>query len=310
MKRIVVLLWAALVIVGTLKAQKHEVGADLGAAWYLGDLGRTSFAGNSYFSDVAGAMARPMGGIHYKYTLNKHFTIRAALAFTMIAGDDRFSKGKELESSEWFRNYRNLHFRSFLLESSVLVEFNVLRFVPGSRKYRWTPYLTAGVGLIAFNPKAEYQGKWVALQPLGTEGQGLPQYPDRKRYSRVQPIIPLGIGIKYNVSTNMVLSFTVAHRFTFTDHLDDVSGTYVSANDFEAAYGAHVAQLVYALSRRSVEKDADGYFAYITKAGEYRGNPKRNDGYLFVSLGFSYVLGKPAGKPQVPTGIQFGRSFY
>ena len=30
-----------------------------------------------------------------------------------------------------------------------------------------------GVGGFYFNPKAKYEGKWVSLQPLGTEGQGL-----------------------------------------------------------------------------------------------------------------------------------------
>ena len=67
-----------------------------------------------------------------------------------------------------------------------MAEFHILKYIPGSMKYRWTPYVTGGAAVFTFNPKAEYNGEWVALQPLGTEGQGLPQYPDRKKYSLIR----------------------------------------------------------------------------------------------------------------------------
>src|SRR5690606_13448162 len=67
----------------------------------------------------------------------------------------------------------------------------------------------------------------VFLKPLSTEGQGLPQYPDRKPYKLTQFAIPFGAGVKFRVSRNTVLAYEVGLRKIFTDYLDDVSTTYV-----------------------------------------------------------------------------------
>ena len=37
-----------------------------------------------------------------------------------------------------------------------------------------------GVGYFSFNPQAKLGNRWIDLQPLSTEGQGFPEYPDRK----------------------------------------------------------------------------------------------------------------------------------
>ena len=48
-------------------------------------------------------------------------------------------------------------------------------------KGKFRPYGIIGVGVYHFNPKTQDKnGNWVALQPLHTEGQGFPEYPDRK----------------------------------------------------------------------------------------------------------------------------------
>ncbi len=111
-----------------------------------------------------------------------------------------------------------------------------MRYEFGRRKYRFAPYLFGGVGFFHFNPRAKYNNEWVNLRNIGTEGQGLPQYPNRKKYFPVQVAIPLGIGIKYNYTRQISFSFEYGYRLTFTDYIDDVSKTYPDAKFFEEFY--------------------------------------------------------------------------
>jgi hypothetical protein len=37
-------------------------------------------------------------------------------------------------------------------------------------------YLSMGAIFFKFNPKGKYLNEWLELQPIGTEGQGLPGY--------------------------------------------------------------------------------------------------------------------------------------
>ncbi len=218
--------------------------------------------------------------------------------------------GQELRDAAWYRNYRNLHFRSFLVELSATAEVHILKFKPGNTRTRWTPYFTTGIAVFAFNPKAEYNGQWVALQPLGTEGQGLPEYPNRKKYSRVQPAIPLGFGVKVNLSPRWVLGLETGHRVTFTDYMDDVSTTYVGEDAFLNAYGPAKGKMVYELSRRSPERDPEGSYGSITQTGEHRGNPRHNDAYMFTSISITYVPGSKNKRPHLPEHVKMGRAFY
>ena len=82
----------------------------------------------------------------------------------MIAADDANSTLDE-------RKERNLNFRSEIWEAYAAAEFNFFEFEPGT-KLNHTPYINAGFGIFSFNPEANYNGDWIALRPLRTEGQG------------------------------------------------------------------------------------------------------------------------------------------
>jgi hypothetical protein len=209
---------------------------------------------------------------------------------TQVAGNDAWLQPDGVSDPAFYRWYRNLHFKSMIVELSVMGEFNFLRYMPGSMDYRWTPYVGAGVGLFAFNPKAEYQGQWYALQPLGTEGQGLPGYGNR--YNRVQIVFPISMGVKFNLNRKWSMGFEFNHRFTLTDYIDDVSTSYVDPADLRAFYDDQTANLIYGLSRRSTEVDPQDERGHITAPGQQRGDPKNHDQYFTGSLFVSYTFGK------------------
>jgi hypothetical protein len=45
-------------------------------------------------------------------------------------------------------------------------------------------------------------------------------------------IIPIGFGIKYNITKNINIGAELNHYYTNTDYLDDVSKTYINPSTF------------------------------------------------------------------------------
>lgn len=271
-------------------SQKHNLSIGIGASNLLGDLGGENDIGSVFYKDVEWKAFRPSVQVSYRHHFNYRWSISSSLMLTQVVGNDAWLQPDGLDDPSYYRWYRNLHFKSMILELSVLGEFNILRYVPGSMDYRWTPYVGVGAGLFAFNPKAEYQDNWYALQPLGTEGQGLPGYGNR--YKRVQPVFPVSLGFRFNINRKWALGFEFAHRFTLTDYIDDVSTSYVDPADLQANYDDQTANLIYGLSRRSTEVDPSDDLGYITAPGQQRGDPKNNDQYFTSTFYLSYTFGK------------------
>lgn len=270
-----------------------EIGITLGASSFLGDLGGSADVGRALFTDIDLAATRPAVGAYFRWNPNNRFGWRFNLYYTQIFGDDALGGATDPAQPGFARVYRNLSFRSNVVELSTSFEVNLLPYVAGSERYRFTPYLTVGVGGAYFDPRTLYQGEWIRLQPLGTEGQALPQYPAKEPYSLVTAVFPVGAGIKYNFNESWSMTFEVSHRFTTTDYMDDVSGAYADPAYFAQEYDPATAALVTALADRS-----SGEFPNRTAPGEQRGDPSDFDGYTFVGLfSLSYVL-KTRGNTQ------------
>jgi opacity protein-like surface antigen len=138
---------------------------------------------------------------------------------------------------------RNLSFYTRLHEASLVLEAD-LQDVPGTTKF--TPYFTAGIGVFHYDPYTfDFQGNKVFLQPLSTEGQGLPQYPDRKTYSLTQFAIPFGFGIKYAITNNLIIGAEASFRRLFTDYIDDASTNYADTAILLQEKGPLSAELSY-----------------------------------------------------------------
>jgi hypothetical protein len=82
----------------------------------------------------------------------------------------------------------------------------------------------------------------------------------------------------------MNIGIEIAHRFTTTDYLDDVSKTYVGSDKFPSLPDGQpsVAQL---MQDRSYETGE-----IIGIEGRQRGVPKQKDQYLIAELTFSFNL--------------------
>ncbi|MDZ4839160.1 MAG: DUF6089 family protein [Bacteroidota bacterium] len=246
-------------------AQDKELGVFIGAAQYQGDLSQ---------KQVTLGETKPTIGILYRYYFVPKINFKGAVTIGQIAGDD-----KNYADVDVFRNKRNASFRSTIVELSGQVEYNIRPYISRSRRYNWAPYVFTGINLFYFNPKADYKGTFVALQPLGTEGQGL-DGSSEKLYSRLQGSIPYGIGFKYSLGNYWNIGIEIGQRKTFTDYLDDVSDKYGDYDKIKAQRGQQAADL----SDRSREVDPK----FITnKGGQQKGDPKQLDMYVFGGITIS-----------------------
>ncbi|MFI5172590.1 MAG: DUF6089 family protein, partial [Chitinophagales bacterium] len=237
----------------------------------MGDLGGSNDIGRPFFWDIDPEVTRPAVGLVFRQEIIPRTAFRFNIYASMLHGDDGLSDNE-------FRHYRNLSFRSPIVEASGQIELSANRFT-GMKKKKWTPYVYAGVGAFYFNPQALYDGKWVNLQELGTEGQGLPEYPDRHKYSKIAVCFPLGGGFRVLTYNNWVLGFEMACRFTTTDYIDDVSTYYANPDYYFLHYDLETAVMAATLSNQS-----DGTRPDLIEVEGGRGDPTNNDTYIFGGM--------------------------
>jgi hypothetical protein len=226
----------------------------------------------SYFGELSNPgdylKAKPNLNVGLQVFVTHRIAVRVEANWFMLSGSDQSSDSEG-------RRLRNLSFRSSNFEISTIGQVDL--FGNGNRYYRrpaFNLYGFAGIGLLYFNPKAEYpynSGNWVSLEPLHTEGAS---------YSRVTPVIPFGIGARIKATPNFNIILEGGYRKTFTDYLDDVSTKYLDNNSFTDPVAKALAD------RRPELTPALAPFA----AGSIRGNPKTKDGYMLFSAKIEYYL--------------------
>ena len=233
--------------------RQHEVGFLIGGSYYIGDLNPR----RQFF------LTQPAAGAFYRFTPNYRYAFRGGINWGNIMGDD-----SQTDNADQIQ--RNLNFKSRIIEFNAIAEFNFLEYRISNDKYKFTTYLFLGIDVFNFKPRAQMGNFWIDLQPLNTEGQ-------TKRYKLTQVSIPFGIGAKMNVSKQVGIGLEWGPRKTFTDYLDDVSGTYP---DWETAVVTSVNSLK--LSDRSKNGG--------NNINKQRGNPRTKDWYFFFGITLNIKL--------------------
>ncbi|MBK5284710.1 MAG: outer membrane beta-barrel protein [Bacteroidia bacterium] len=287
MKKFILVLFIAFISTINADAQRwkmvrYEFNGGLGASNFLGELGGANQIGTNYFKDFEWSETRFGLAIGLRYKLSEFFAFNTHVTYGAVSGDDKLT-------DEFFRHYRNLNFNTYIFEWNLNFEAAFqqeqighryrLRRVKGQKGYEVYAYAFVGAGIFNFDPKTEYQGTTVRLQPLGTEGQGL--VPTRNKYSLWQFCIPIGFGFKYTIDAKWGVGIEYGMRKTFTDYIDDVSTTYFDNNELRAAYGNVAA----ALADRS-----DHSKPYITGPEQQRGDPRDLDAYMFAIFSVNYKI--------------------
>jgi hypothetical protein len=272
------------------KVVNFEVGGSFGIMNALTDLGGKKGLGKGFIKDLNLKNTQFAGGIYATATFKNVIGIKLEANFGKIKAYDSILKGDNSEAKT--RLLRNLSFKSPINEFSIMVEVHPLMFkspdiAEDNAVSKFSPYVSAGIGFFSFNPQANLNGTWVNLHPLRTEGQGFPEYPNKKRYQLSDINIPLGVGLRYEWSSLLTARFEITHRILFTDYLDDVSTTYINPSYFNTYLTANQTALALQLHNRSISTDPN-----FSSEGAIRGDEKDKDAYFTLQLKIGCNIGR------------------
>ncbi|HTL80543.1 MAG TPA: DUF6089 family protein [Bacteroidia bacterium] len=248
-----------------------DAGVHIGASNYLGDMGGNELTRRDFVADMKMAETKMSAGGFARYKINRNFSGIADLNWVRIAGDDKLSSNPG-------RNGRNLNFRNDIAELTVQGQFNFFTVYDLGHTYRYRnsfrAFVGLGIGAAYHSPKAYYNGDYVALRPLETEGV---------HYTKVTGVIPASAGFYFTLNKHYRIGYTMNWRTTFSDYLDDVSTVYADPSKLSSPLAAE-------LANRSDELNLPTAFAENFTPGNKRGDPTHKDSYLTSTVDMSYVI--------------------
>lgn len=157
---------------------RFDIGGGIGMTGYLGDASSNLYASPSWDAEIL-----------FRYIYNPRFNFKTNFYVGGLGGDT--SKMDDI-----LPDGENFKFTTTFYELGEMVEFHFFNYGMGERYRklkRWTPYITAGLGVTAW----EADGKFGAAAT-----------------------IPLGIGFKYKPALRWNLGLEFLMKKTFTDRLD------------------------------------------------------------------------------------------
>jgi hypothetical protein len=277
---------------------RFEIGINVGPMNFLGDLGGNKGKGTLGPKDNDLPVTNIIGGISASYYPSEWLGFRLAGNIGRMAGDDGYVK--DHGGWEQARLYRNITFRSPLYEAYAGIEFFPTALISINNGWglpRFRPYVIAGIGAFKFKPQGVYtdaagNDKWIDLKPLRLEGQGMVEtgIPEYKLYSYN---VPVGVGIKYDITERLTFAIEFIHRKTGTDYIDDVSNRYVDPALFDKYLTPSQAAIAKVMANPSSYypqvNNSPGYTPY--RIGRPRGNPDRKDSYYSSTFRLTWKIG-------------------
>ncbi|MEM1325399.1 MAG: DUF6089 family protein [Bacteroidota bacterium] len=206
MNRLFTITFLFCLLAATTQAQRYaELGGFFGIANYQGDLANrpVEFRETKY---SFGGFAK------YHYANKLHF--RAQLYYARISGDDVHAPDPGIVIRNW-------RFTSDLAEASIQMEwlpFAKYRFNKvGLFRPQINPFLSIGIGSsFAINKTVEWQNSGLDFSRLGIK---FPEEDDKDNFL----IIPVGGGIRFDVTQWTTFAAEAGWRYANSDHLDGVS---------------------------------------------------------------------------------------
>lgn len=298
----------------------NAIGFNLSALNYYGDLAPRP---NRLSTDIS--FTRPSLGISFIHRFGPRYSVVGMFMYGTLKGSDSKSANEADTQNGVFRHRRNLSFRNRIKEFSIVAMFDLFQNQSTYiSRVKWTPYTYIGFACFFHNPQAKapatdlngnplpQAGKWVDLQPLGTEGQHAKLNPGDanygiKPYHKFQPAIPFGIGARFRFNELIDFAAEIGFRYTFTDYLDDVSRNYVDLgvfgdNELAKAMSYRSSEIQEVLQDPSLlrpeQSPVDGKTYYLLPGygkehpENIRGQKSNRDIYMVTTIKASYIIGK------------------
>ncbi|MEP6615209.1 MAG: hypothetical protein ABJA57_01455 [Ginsengibacter sp.] len=274
------------------KPFSFEAGISLGPMNAFTDLGGRRGNGQTGAKDFNIKNTKLYGSVYFSTTFLDLFSVRLEATRGGVKSND--SLLENVKGSAIGRYTRNLSFRSAISEVTITLELHPLVLVGSADPdAAVSPYVLGGFGYFHFNPQAMLNGQWIDLRPLHTEGQGFQEFPERREYKLNQLNIPLGAGIRYQLSNAFNFRLEYITRKLNTDYLDDVSTTYIEPALFSKYLSG--TNLTNALILNNRVRPNTPSNTTTARPGGQRGDPKDNDHYFTINLKIGYKFGNGGG---------------
>jgi hypothetical protein len=179
-----------------LVENRGEVGLFAGQASYIGDIAPDILTYKNSF------------GAYYKKQFNDYGGVRFNYEQVQLGNND-------LLSNNIYNRRRGFSFSRQFHDISLLAEFNFTRYLPGNKRYRFTPYMGFGVGYMLESGVGK---KNVTITSTALPG-AIPIFPivkSTKGYMHV----PIQLGFKFNLTQRWNLFGEAMYRFVSSDELD------------------------------------------------------------------------------------------
>lgn len=203
----IIIIWLNSFFCYSQNQPRFEIGIGLATFIYQGDLAPSRFG--------SWETARPGINLFWSKLLSSSFSLRTNLAIGGLKGDDGI-----YNQPDW-RKERGFRFRTPVLELSELFSWSPLGKNFSDKGF--SPYLFGGLGLTYLNIKRDwsrYNAEY--FDPLSDVSARL-ALDTAHSLPGLIPVIPVGGGIRYNLSPRFALNAESAYRFAFTDYMDGFS---------------------------------------------------------------------------------------
>jgi hypothetical protein len=178
-----------------LLENRGEIGLFAGQASYIGDIAPSILTYKNSF------------GAYYKKQFNDYGGVRFNYEQVQLGNND-------LLSNNIYALRRGFSFERQFHDISLLGEFNFVRYLPGNKRYRFTPYMGFGVGYMLESGIGE-KGVVISI-PLPGAIPIFPIVKSTKGYMH----FPIQLGFKYNLKQRWNLFGEAMYRFVSSDELD------------------------------------------------------------------------------------------
>ena len=186
---------------------KWEAGINVGAYIYQGDLTTHRFGSIE--------TTQPGLGISGTRIISRKFSARLMFNMARLAGNESI-----YEYPRW-RQQRNFSFTASVKELTASLHWNILGTNYDEVKYE--PYVFAGAGASFVNITRDYSRTNLTYFGDGSVVQTGLVLDAATPTPRVIPVVPVGAGLRYHVSSRIVLNLEGSYRLMHTDYLDGFS---------------------------------------------------------------------------------------
>jgi hypothetical protein len=208
MRKILLLVTGLILSVSGFSQITADIGIWGGWSGYMGDIENNTLTQSSF----------PFLGAFYRMNFNPRVSARAMFLTGKIAAEGTiqnvaFSFDKQVQ------------------DMSVQLEVNYLRYTVGNKRYRFTSYITGGIGAM-FYPYRMDPVLLNSINPSQNKGQ------DPVKEHILAPTLPFGFGFKMTLGKRLGLGVEYQMRKIFNDKLDDLDDplAFIDSHGKEVTY--------------------------------------------------------------------------